>query len=104
MPAPAATIAPDPASREQVVKLTPAAGREVAHWTVRVLAHDTWRTFILPGSQRQLVVAPDGESATRVVVTSLDRVGIESAVVTATAPGARKGAAKREARKKPARR
>ena len=76
-------------SREQVVSLTPGAGRGVAHWTVRVLAKNAWRTLILPGTQRQVVVAPAGESATRVVVTAVDRVGIESAMVTAGAPRAK---------------
>ena len=83
MPRPVATLATDSASREAVVTLVPGKGREVAHWTVRVLAVGAWRTLIVPGAERRVVVAPVGARVTRVVVTAVDRVGIESAAVTA---------------------
>ena len=86
MPAPGAAIGADTASREIVVRMSPGAGRAVAHWTVRVFAHGAWRTFILPGAERQVVVAPAGDVVERAVVTAVDRVGIESAVVVARAP------------------
>ncbi len=101
MAAPTATLSRDSASREQVVRLAPGTGRDVAHWTVRVLARDAWRTIVLPGSQRQVAVAPVGDSVVRVVVTAVDRVGIESAVVVAGAPGAKGQQAAPAAGKKP---
>ena len=85
MPQPTAVLATDSASREQVVTLTPAKGRAAAHWTVRVLALGQWRTFILPGAQRSIVVAPAGVAVQRVLVTAVDRLGIESVIVPATA-------------------
>jgi hypothetical protein len=50
-------------------------------WTVRAFDQGQWRTWVLPGSQRQLVVAPRGSAAPRVLVTAVDRYGTESAVV-----------------------
>ncbi|MBI3789616.1 MAG: family 10 glycosylhydrolase [Gemmatimonadetes bacterium] len=83
MPAPVVALVRDTASREQVVTLVPARGRDVAHWTVRIRGRDAWRTLILPGAQRSLVVAAAGDSVERVVVTAVDRVGVESALIAA---------------------
>ena len=65
--------------------ITPAAGSQIAWWTVRVLAGDAWRTWILPGVQTRLVVAAAGETRSlRALVTGVDRFGAESAVRDAT--------------------
>ena len=84
----------------------PLAGvaRAVAHWTVRVFAHGAWRALIPPEAERQVVVCPAGDVLEHVVVTAVDRAGMERAVVVARTPGteperAMKTAAKKLARK-----
>jgi hypothetical protein len=78
---PTVTVRADSATREQVVRLTPGDARLVMWWTVRVLdsSGGGWRTWILPGAQRRLVVAPAGAARpARVIVTAVDRYGTES--------------------------
>jgi uncharacterized lipoprotein YddW (UPF0748 family) len=76
---PTTTVRVDSATGERVVRLTPGDGRHVVSWTVRVLDGDQWRTWIIPGSERRLVVGPAGSPApSRVVVTAVDRYGTES--------------------------
>jgi uncharacterized lipoprotein YddW (UPF0748 family) len=78
---PRVAVITDSATADQVVRLTPRDGKRVAWWTVRVLSDGAWRTWILPGAQRRLTVAPAASSApTRVLVTAVDRYGTESAV------------------------
>ena len=85
---PTVIVHTDSATGEHVVRLTPAKGRSVAWWTVRTFDGDRWRTWILPGAQRRLVVAAAGSTPlARVVVTAIDRYGTESA--PAKAGGAR---------------
>ncbi len=82
---PRATLRDDPSSREQVLGLRAAAGDKVAWWTVRALGPNGWRSWVLPGNQRQLTVGPaTGDRVTRVLVTALDRFGTESGVRTIT--------------------
>jgi uncharacterized lipoprotein YddW (UPF0748 family) len=77
----------DSATTEQVVRLTPGGTRRVAWWTVRVSGGDGWRTWVLPGAQRQLIVGAAGAPPpARVLVTAVDRYGTESLVVERT-PG-----------------
>lgn len=73
------------ASREYAVRLTPTGTASVAWWTVRALNADgSWQTWVIPGAQRSLVVAPNGAPRpTRVVVTAVDRYGMESVAVEA---------------------
>ena len=78
---PVVRVRADPSSGEQVLRLTPGSKRAVAWWTVRAFDGATWRTWVLPGAQRRLVVAPRGAAAPRVVVTAVNRYGNESAVV-----------------------
>jgi uncharacterized lipoprotein YddW (UPF0748 family) len=76
---PNVTVSVDSATGEHVVHLTPGDRRRVAWWTVRALDGDRWRTWILPGAQRRLVVAGPGTARpARVVVTAVDRYGLES--------------------------
>jgi len=79
--APSATLSVDPASGDQVVRLTPATWDKVAWVTVRAQGADSgWRTWIIPGAQSQLIVSPVGQPrVSRVVVTAVDRLGNESA-------------------------
>jgi hypothetical protein len=78
---PRVALITDSATCDQVVRLTPGNGKRVAWWTVRVLSDGAWRTWILPGAQRRLTIAPAASSApTRVLVTAVDRYGTESAV------------------------
>ena len=80
---PTATVRADSATGEQVVRLTPGDARRVVWWTVRVLNADRWQTWILPGSQRRLVVgAPGSPPPARVVVTAVNRSGTESRNLT----------------------
>jgi uncharacterized lipoprotein YddW (UPF0748 family) len=82
-PAPVVRIRADTSSGEQVVRLTPGGQRPVMWWTVRAFDGTAWRSWVLPGSQRQLIVAPRGASVQRVVATAVDRYGTESAITTA---------------------
>jgi uncharacterized lipoprotein YddW (UPF0748 family) len=76
---PTATVRVDSATGERVVRLRPGDGRRAVWWTVRVLNGDQWRTWILPGFERRLVVGPPGSPPpARVVVTAVDRYGTES--------------------------
>jgi uncharacterized lipoprotein YddW (UPF0748 family) len=76
---PRVRVVVDSATREQVVRLTPGDARTVMWWTVRVLDGDRWRMWILPGSQRRLTIGPAGSPPpVRIVVTAVNRLGIES--------------------------
>ena len=78
---PLALLARNVSSGEHELTIAPSTGSAVAWWTVRVLAGNAWRTWILPGSQVRLVVATAGETRpVRVLVTAVDRFGTESAV------------------------
>jgi hypothetical protein len=69
----------DASSRAQVLHLTPGDAARVAWWTVRVFDGNTWKTSILPGTQRMLTVgAPGATPPIRVVVTAVNRFGNES--------------------------
>jgi hypothetical protein len=84
MRAPRATLAEDVATGEQVVTLTPAAGSAVAWWTVQIATDAGWQQRVLPGAQRRVVVAPVGARVRpTVIVTAVDRFGVESAPVSA---------------------
>ena len=78
---PTVRLRADSSSGEQVVRLRPGSQRVVRWWTVRAFDGATWRTWVLPGSQRRLVVAPHGAPPPRVLVTAVDRYGTESRVV-----------------------
>ena len=80
VPSPAATLSIDPASRDQVLRLSPRTGAKAFLWTVRAQFADTaWRSWVLPSAQTRLVIASAGaQSAVRVVVTAVDRLGNES--------------------------
>ena len=78
---PVVRLRTDSSSGEHVVRLSPGDGRVVRWWTVRALDQGQWRTWVLPGAQRQLIVAARGASAPRVLVTAVDRYGTESSVV-----------------------
>jgi hypothetical protein len=46
-----------------------------------------WRSWVIPGSQRRLVVAPPGAAVpARVLVTAVDRTGAESPVAEVRGP------------------
>jgi uncharacterized lipoprotein YddW (UPF0748 family) len=76
---PRAVVEADSATSAWVARLRPGNDRLVRWWTVRVLDDGRWQTWILPGSERRLVVAPRGGSRpARVVVTAVDRYGNES--------------------------
>jgi uncharacterized lipoprotein YddW (UPF0748 family) len=92
---PRVVVRADSATDEWMVRLTPGDGRLVRWWTVRVLdasggaGAGPWRTWILPGTQRRLVIAPAGAPRpASVVVTAVDRYGTESsaAVIPSGAP------------------
>ncbi len=78
--APKATLAKDKETGELVLAISPAKG--VTQWTVRAFVSGAWRTWILPGSAlrsgRQIVAASDTSGPVRVVVTAVDRLGMES--------------------------
>ena len=83
---PKAALRHDASSLDQVVMLQLAPGEKVAWWTVRALGPHGWRSWVLPGSQRQLIVGPaNGERVMRVLVTAVDRFGSESVARNITA-------------------
>jgi uncharacterized lipoprotein YddW (UPF0748 family) len=79
--APQAVVVRDRSSAEWVLRVESAPQ---ARWiTVRAQSVDGWRSWILPVTQRTLVLAPrSAERPARVVVSSVDRYGTESRVVT----------------------
>jgi uncharacterized lipoprotein YddW (UPF0748 family) len=78
---PSVVVSVDTATGERVARLAPAGERRVVWWTVRAFVNGAWRSWILPGAQRRVVVAGAGVTPVRVLVTAVDRYGIESAVV-----------------------
>jgi uncharacterized lipoprotein YddW (UPF0748 family) len=89
--APGATLAADTATGEWAVRIGPRGPRPAAWWTVRVLTGSAsggaWRTWVIPGAQRRLVVAPPGAAAPeRVLVTAVDRTGAESPAAEVRGP------------------
>ncbi len=82
--APAAVVRVDRATGDYVLSLTPSTRGGVSWFTVRARSQGAWRSWILPGAQRRLVVAgseagSEAGEAPRVVVTAVDRYGNESA-------------------------
>jgi len=76
---PSVSIRADSATDDRIASLTPGDHRLVKWWTVRVL-DTSWRTWVLPGAQRQLVIATRGAARpAKVIVTAVDRYGAESA-------------------------
>ena len=75
--APRASVARDSASRDHMLRIMSAAG---ARWiTVRALFDGAWRSWVIPATQKSLVLTPGTAAApTRVVVTAVDRFGTES--------------------------
>jgi len=81
---PRARVRADTATGEHIVTLTPGDERRVTWWTVQALAGGTWKTWVLPRTQRRLVIAPAAsERPARVVVTAVDRYGTASLAVDA---------------------
>jgi uncharacterized lipoprotein YddW (UPF0748 family) len=76
---PAVALRTDSATGDHVVRMRPGDRQRVAWWTVRALGDSTWRTWVLPGSQRTLIVAPAAAARpARVVVMAVDRYGTAS--------------------------
>ena len=81
---PRAVVRADTATGEHVVALTPGDQRRVMWWTVQARTGDAWRTWVLPGAQRRLVITPpNAERPSRVIVTAVDRYGTASATADA---------------------
>ncbi len=77
--APGATLTADASTGEWAVRIAPRGARPAAWWTVRALDGGTWRSWVIRGAQRRLVVAAPGAAApARVLVTAVDRTGVES--------------------------
>lgn len=74
---PRALLTRDAASGDHLLRIVAAAG---ARWiTVRALSENGWRSWLLPATQRALVLAPGADAApTRVMVSIVDRFGTES--------------------------
>ena len=84
---PRITLSADSATGDHVVRISAGDATRIRWWTVRALDGDRWRTWILPGDQRRLVVAASGSAApSRVLVTAVNRYGTESAVAEPRRP------------------
>ena len=82
---PRATVQMDAASGAYVVHITSRPNTQTMWWTVRARVGHEWRSWILPVEQRRqtVTIATDG-APTRVLVTAIDRVGLESEQCEAT--------------------
>lgn len=63
------------------VSMQPAKGDEVSHWVIRVRNASSWSLKVLPGWQ-QRYEPPSEERPVEVVVSGVNRAGIESPTVT----------------------
>jgi uncharacterized lipoprotein YddW (UPF0748 family) len=80
--APRVRLLADTATGSQVVRLAPGGERLVRWWTVRALIDGQWRSWVLPGGQRELSLgAATATRPSRLLVTAVDRYGNESRVV-----------------------
>ncbi|HEX3158615.1 MAG TPA: family 10 glycosylhydrolase [Gemmatimonadaceae bacterium] len=78
------TRGPDPATGAHVAQLATSGATKATWWTVRVFGDGKWRTYVLPGSQGSITLAPAGAPRPeRVLVTAVDRNGIEGPVLDA---------------------
>ncbi|MGH7709677.1 MAG: glycoside hydrolase family 10 protein, partial [Gemmatimonadaceae bacterium] len=66
------------------LRLTPQAGAVARLWTVRWKGDADWRSIVVPGTQRSVVI----NGAKAAVVTTIDRVGMESTPVVLGLTGA----------------
>ncbi|MEP6621802.1 MAG: family 10 glycosylhydrolase [bacterium] len=84
---PAAVLSVNASSGEHELSLKPGPGAQVRWWTIRVRADDGWRTWILPGAQRRIVVAPAGHTGSlRAMIAAVDRFGAESPALVIDKP------------------
>lgn len=70
------------ATGERIITMTPTSGARVWLWTVRTLANGVWMTEIIPGTERKHRLGSN--AAERVVVTAVNRTGVESQRVDKT--------------------
>ena len=77
-PVPTARVSRDSVSGEDVLTVTPGPS---ARWiTVRIARNGTWTSQVLPASFRRLSIGTaDSAPADQIVVTVVNRTGIESA-------------------------
>ena len=73
---PAVKLAPNAATGEPMLTMTPIKGETPWLWTVRTLANGTWTSEVLPGWVRSHRLAPS--TVDEVIVTVVSRTGIES--------------------------
>ena len=90
-PTPRIRLTRDAAAGDYILRIVDAPG---ARWiVVRARFEDGWRGWILPATQRTLVVAPrEWAAPTRVVVSSVDRYGTEGRVTVTLTPRGRRAA------------
>jgi uncharacterized lipoprotein YddW (UPF0748 family) len=87
--APLAAMATDeaPGGAVRAVRLqlrpAPSDGPEPQWWVVRALYDGGWQTRVVPATQHEVVLQPHGTAGApaRVVVSAVDRAGVESAIV-----------------------
>lgn len=81
---PRARVELDRSSREYVVHVTVPRGSTAMWWTVRALTPSGWRSWVLPVEQRRHSIGNVPAAPSSVLVTVVDRTGIESAACEAT--------------------
>jgi len=82
---PRASLGRDSATRATIVRFVPGSQENVWRWVVRYRMGPDWSTVLLPGAQLSYMFAPSSAVAPpdEVIISAVDRVGNESAAVTA---------------------
>jgi uncharacterized lipoprotein YddW (UPF0748 family) len=86
---PSVRVERDPATRDLLVRMTPAKDQKVWLWTFRSLGASSWASEVIPGWLRTHRL-PD-PSSSRVVITAVSRTGVESPPVTVEVHAGRGG-------------
>jgi uncharacterized lipoprotein YddW (UPF0748 family) len=84
LPAPLLAVVTDSMSGQTTIVLTPGSAESPWLWTVRVRRGDSWTTRIIPGDLRRFTL--EGAPPRTIVVTGVNRVGVESPVTRAELP------------------
>lgn len=83
--APSASVARDSVTGDAVLQFTPQGEERVWQWVIQTRANGTWRTTLLPGTERMRILK-DESAADVVVLTAVNRTGTLSAPAVVRMP------------------